>query len=481
MISHHAQSRLPTATRSTSLQAAWLRAGSGLAAFASLCLCASASAVEHPSLSLAGAYDMGTGSAAEIISVQQHSALAVVSNSDLGLIDVLSLATVTEPQRLARIELTLADGEELTSVSMHPRSAYCAVGVQADGYDQAGRVEFRALGADAGQLLGSVTIGIGPDAVAIDPTGRWCVIACEAEGYAVLDNAITSPAGSIAIVDLSSGPANASVRIVELGDLSSIPGITTGEHNREIERDIIDGEEEAMLPLPDATPAHLEPEYVAFSSDGGTAYISLQENNAIISVNVATGAIANTWGLGTTTHAADLVKDGEVAFTETLTALREPDGIIVSPDGRFLFTADEGDTDPKASKRMPAGGGRTMSVVDLASGAVVADTGNQLDAMAAAVDAYPDKRSEKKGSEPENIAAFSWNGETYAAVCLERASAVALVHVADDGTPTVSQVLPLGPDHLEPEGIVTYQASSGLYILTANEDSGTVAVITVHD
>ena len=59
----------------------------------------------------------------------------------------------------------------------------------------------------------------------------------------------------------------------------------------------------------DNTPATLEPESVAFSKDSRFAYVTLQENNAVVRVTLRTGELV-FFGLGATTHAADLIVDG---------------------------------------------------------------------------------------------------------------------------------------------------------------------------
>ena len=61
----------------------------------------------------------------------------------------------------------------------------------------------------------------------------------------------------------------------------------------------------------------LEPEYITVSADSTTAYVSLQENNAIATVNLVTGTILNVKGLGVKDHSVvgnelDAIKDGKI-------------------------------------------------------------------------------------------------------------------------------------------------------------------------
>ena len=127
-------------------------------------------------------------------------------------------------------------------------------------------------------------------------------------------------------------------------------------------------------------------------------------------VNTASAKIENVFGLGTTTHMADIDDNAKVKFSTKITALREPDGIDISPDGKYLLTADEGDTDPKASKTLgkkPKGGGRTLSVFGAHRWQrLLLIRGSQLDEMAHTKGLYPDDRSDNKGSEPENVISF---------------------------------------------------------------------------
>ena len=202
---------------------------------------------------------------------------------------------------------------------------------------------------------------------------------------------------------------------------------------------------------------------------------------------IDTTKIEKVFSLGMTEHLADTDDDGKVKFKNKLKALREPDGIAISPDGRYLLTADEGDTNPKASKTLgkkPRGSGRTLSIFNAESGAFIADTGNQFDGMAHAAGVYPDGRRDNKGSEPENVVSFEIKGILYAAVGLERANAIALVSLADPTQPKVLSVQAVdssvssGGD-FAPEGLAYYENSGRHYIFSANEKSGTMTVMEV--
>ncbi len=478
----------------------------------------------RPTLELAGRYDTGLGAGAEIVSVQARTQRAVLVLSDAGAVDLLDLSTPERPRRLARHDLGLAPGEQLTSAAFHPRADYYVAAVQGAHAWAPGRLEMRS--AVDGRLLGVAPTGCGPDAVAIDARGRHAVSANEGEPF-VRDAAghLSSPPGSVTIVALADDPGQSPSRTVVLPDATGVEGAVQRADGRALEREvdwngdgrvearfdfdgdgrIVDAEVEVArldgapvlaneaagevldVPLASGAPALLEPEVPAFSPDGERVYVTLQENNAIAVIAVATGAVERVVGLGLTSHAADRTDDGRVALDEPLLALREPDGLAVTPDGRLWVTADEGDTTPKASRTppgFPAGGGRTVSVFDAETGALLGDTGAQLDAAAHAAGVYPDDRSDSRGSEPEMVVAFELDGVPYAAVGLERAGAVALVSLADPAAPRVVHVLALpreGDRGPAPEGLAWLRdrTTGTPHVLVADEGTGRLEVLRV--
>ena len=221
-------------------------------------------------------------------------------------------------------------------------------------------------------------------------------------------------------------------------------------------------------------PATIEPESVAFSKDSRFAYVTLQENNAVVRLEVGTGDLT-IYGLAQTTHAADLTVNGTYQPVESLTAFREPDGIAVDQTGRYIVTADEGDTRNASGSGSPRGG-RTVSVFEAESGVLVADTGTQLDDAAADAGIYPDSRSDRGASEPEVVDLTHYRGVTLVAVALERANAIALIDLTEPSTPTVIDIEAVGTG---PEGVKFFRSGSRLFLACANEVSGTLSILEV--
>jgi len=416
-----------------------------------------------PQLTPVGTYDTGLGAnGAEIISVREKDNLGAITNV-AGSVDLLDLSNPAQITRIVRVAVNPAYGTP-NSVAIHPSQDYFLVTSGSAG--STGRLT--AYSIPEGVELTSALVGTLPDSVGISHNGKYAVVANEAEG-------IESPSsdggeGSLSLVELESfhpkKPSALLVYSIPLPSANGIPGFSTNRTD-----------DLARLPITNL-PGTLEPESVAFSGNSKYAYITLQENNGIAVLDLKTREV-EYFGAGQTTHDADLsTSGGYVPVANALTAFREPDGIALfrAKDGaEYFVTADEGDTRNGTGGSGPRGG-RTVSVFNAKTGAFVGDTGNQLDQAAADAGVYPDGRSNRGGSEPEVLDVADYNGRILVAVGLERAASVALVDVTDPTAPTVIDVAPTGNN---PEGVKFYKVGGRLYVLTANEASGTVSALLV--
>src|SRR5262245_12671529 len=413
---------------------------------------------------------------AEIVSVQVGTRRAALTHSQAGQIELFDLSDPAAPRSLAVFDLGIEKGEEITSVALPPSGDWCLAAVKADPQLAPGRVLACSL-AD-GKRLATFPCGAGPDCVTISPSGKRALIAIEAEGFDRVEKRLVTARGGLTIIDLADDLASSKVTQFVLDRAAGAP--TDG---RTIERKV-DGELQDVELLD--SPEFLEPEVAVFLPGETRALVTLQESNVVAYVDLAAGKLERYLWLGTTTHPADLVADDRYDERDTLVARREPDGIALTPDGRRFVTADEGDTGPNADKTpagKPMGGGRTLSVFDVQTGECLGDTGPELDRLAARAGLYPDKRSTKRGSEPEMVITFERGGRSYAAVTLERAGALALVDLTDPRKPEVLAVAPSGTDHLqdEPEGLARFRdpLEHHDYFYVANEGTGTLGVLRV--
>jgi len=460
-------------------------------------------------------YDSGYEQGTEIVSVQQSTLRAVLSNFETGEVDLLDVSHPERLQRKARFNLNLSKGEELTSVAFHPSLDMFAAVI--DAGNRPGRLEIRS--ATTGVLIDRVVVGFGPDSVVFSEDGKLALIANEGEDFLFEPSSkhFFTPEGSVSIVRMSKSGHIVSHKNLELANMTNYAGFVISKAGRFMEREIdwngdgiiskdmdfdgngkiekkkvllgcfegqdvfgmeTKGEQKILIPIKTHSPALLEPEYIAISPDAKKAYVTLQEDDAVAVIDLVNEQAISYYGLGATQHKVDARYNGWVKFDQAMTAFREPDGITTVANGRYFVTADEGDTDTDSSAPadgQPTSGGRSVSVFDAETGTLLGDTGSQLDELAFANKVYPERRSGKKGSEPEMVVSLDLDGIPYVAVGMERAGSVELISLADPFHPKVVALGKIvGDEDKSPEGIAHFMVDGEHYLLTANEMSGTV-------
>jgi len=234
------------------------------------------------------------GSAAEIVDFDPATGRAFVVNAQAGGVDIYSLAAPASPIFVEELDvaadvaaaidgIAAADLGAVNSVAIRSASNTMAVAIAAEPETNNGYVAFYQ--ASDGTFLAAVEVGALPDSLAISPDGNTVVVANEGQpsGDYTID-----PEGSISVIDISGGAstvAAANVTAVTFDGLvaADIPGVRISGPGGDIA-------------------AALEPEYVTISDDSATAYVSLQENNAIAEVDLATGTLNDIWALGFKDH-----------------------------------------------------------------------------------------------------------------------------------------------------------------------------------
>ena len=233
-------------------------------------------------------------SATEIVDFDAATGQAFVVNAQAGGVDVYSLAAPANPTFSESIDVAAdvaaaidgieeADLGAVNSVAIHGASNTMAVALAAEPETNNGYVAFYQTSDST--FLAAVEVGALPDAVAISPDGNTVVVANEGQPS---DDYTVDPDGSISVIDISGGAstvAAANVTSVTFDSLATadIPGVRISGPGGDIA-------------------AALEPEYVTISDDSATAYVSLQENNAIAEVDLATGTLTDVWSLGFKDH-----------------------------------------------------------------------------------------------------------------------------------------------------------------------------------
>lgn len=173
--------------------------------------------------------------------------------------------------------------------------------------------------------------GAHPDMVAFAPDGKTILAACEGE---IDEDTHEDPEGLVGLVDLSEGVERATAHELTFAEFDSLSLASSG----------------VRLGGPGSYLQNLEPEYIAFSSDGNLAFVSLQENNAIARIDVRKKTVDKVWGLGSVDHSAkgngfDYRDDGKISIEPApIRGELQPDGIAAfEASGKlYVLSADEG-------------------------------------------------------------------------------------------------------------------------------------------
>ena len=275
-----------------------------------------------------GIYNLG---ASEIVAHDPQTQRLFTVNGATSKIDVLNIADPSAPVLLFSIDLA-AYGRQANSVDV--RDGVIAAAVEANVKTDNGKVVF--FDAD-GNYLNSVEVGALPDMLTFTPDGKRVLVANEGEPN---NDYTIDPEGSVSIVDVSGGVLNATV---ETAGFASFNSATLDPSIR------IFG--------PGATVAKdLEPEYIAVSHNSKTAWVTLQENNAVGILDLKSGEFTELVGLGFKNHNTPgsgldpsdrdgAVNNGINIREWQVFGMYQPDAIAAFKyrNDTFLITANEGD------------------------------------------------------------------------------------------------------------------------------------------
>ncbi len=235
------------------------------------------------SLEKIGGFDGAALGAAEITAYDPASKRLFVVNGANGTVDVLDLSSPAAPRKLGSIDIT-ALGAGVNSVAVH--DGLVALAIEAAPKTSPGVVAFYNA-ADL-RLLNSVRVGALPDMLVFTPDGAKLLVANEGEpnSYGLPDS--VDPEGSVSIVTVNRG----GTPTVATADFRSFNGQETTLRAQGV-----------RIYGPGASAAQdLEPEYIAISEDGRTAYVTLQENNAVAVVDISTAKVTAVKPLGFKDH-----------------------------------------------------------------------------------------------------------------------------------------------------------------------------------
>ncbi len=431
----------------------------------------------------------------EIVAYNRVNSFAYAINGQSGLLAAISLENLAAGSSVARLSGTDIDVKalveaadssfrygDMTSVAVSPDSATLAAALQAEGYNDAGRVALFTCNSDGTLTLkGLVETGVQPDMVTFADNDT-VLTADEGEPREGYGAGIADPKGSVTVVDVA-----------------ALTSEVVGFDAFDTRRDEL-AASGVVLKKGAAPSADLEPEYIAVS--GGKAYITLQENNAIAVPDLASRTFDGIYSAGFEDYGVtpiDIDKKDDAYAPKTygsLMGIRMPDAIAaVQAEGKtYLVTANEGDAREWGDEDLgtfylnederdfgdegvtsPTGaitaensgltgkvvffksgdfdgldtgkdylfGGRTFTIYEAGENGVteIFTSGDDFEALTAQYlpdyyncsndNAVVDDRSGKKGPEAESVTVGTVDGRAYALVALERTGGVMVYDVTE--------------------------------------------------
>jgi predicted phosphodiesterase len=409
---------------------------------------------------------------------------------------------------------------DMTSVAISPDGSKLAVAIQAENYNENGVVAIFTCEADGSLTLDrAYTVGVQPDMVTFADNDT--VLSAD-EGEPREGVSGTDPKGSVSIVEIS-------------GTVNTVTFDSFDDQRAELIRS-------GVLIQKDSAPStDFEPEYIAVSN--GTAYVALQEANAIAVLNIADGEFTGVYPLGLQDYSktkVDLQKNDTIELTnyENVYGIKMPDGIsVVTIGGKdYLLTANEGDSradwagldNESEGKTSPTGnvtlekkvvwfdatkwdgldtdkayvfGGRSFSIYEVTADGLTLtyDSGSDFEEITA--EQLPDyfncsndkisldNRSGKKGPEPESVITGTVKDKTYAFIALERIGGVMVYDITVPANAKFVNYInsrefdDVIQGDVSPEGLCFVSAADSKtgnpMLLAACEVSGTMTVVQI--
>jgi|694.fasta_scaffold14568_10 hypothetical protein len=269
---------------------------------------------------------------AEIVVYDPTTERLYIANSIAGKLDIVNFSNPSVPTIFASIDITPYGG--INSVAVN--EGLVAVAMENANPQLNGSVVF--FNAD-GVFINQVTVGALPDMITFNKDFTKILTANEGEPSA--DYSL-DPEGSVSIIDLTPGIAN-----------------LTNANVTNISLAIYNGQEATLLAqgirifsTSASVAQDLEPEYIVVSDDNTTAYVALQENNALLVVDLVNNAIVSINALGYSDYSSGNGMDasdqtGQVLITSLpVKGTYMPDAMAYATiNGQgYVFTANEGDS-----------------------------------------------------------------------------------------------------------------------------------------
>ena len=280
-----------------------------------------------------------------------------------------------------------------------------------------------------GSIVKEVEVGYNPDGTSFTKDGSYLVVACEDDREDRPCKPADRHGGSVSIIDLTGGVANASL----------------------VQDFAVDWAEDS------------EPEHCETSADG-TVIVSVQETSQIMIFNVSDAPLTQA-----DITVVDLPDDGGTS-DDGAGVEPEPDGLFISPDGTMALISSERNG--------------TLQMMSLPDGTLYGSPHiieNDLP------DGWQvDDRSYKKRTEPEECSLVEKSGKLYAVLAMQESHAVVVYDVTDPANPVFDSMAAAGIDWendvgmekstIGSEGLGMHQTNGVAF--SANEREGSITMFT---
>lgn len=424
----------------------------------------------------------GSG-AAKVVAADTSNARLYVVNAQRASVDVVDVTNPLAPVQSDELDIAVAG----SSLGITPGAVthvvvglqYVAVTVESSNPQNAGFVALYDL--DDLSLVEAFAVGAGPNMATFDQLSTSLLVANEGQPS---DDYSADPEGSVTVINFEDGIESASVTTIRFNDFN------------------VGASRAAELPAgvriygPGATVAEdLEPETISVGLDNVTAFVSLQENNAVAVLDLEELDVRRIVALGSKDfgrdgNELDVNDDGlvELKTWPGVAGLYQPDGIgayqyqgdnffvtanegeardysgfserrrafdldgVNGPDidssnpsagdaadnnalGRLSVTTQSGDTDGDNDiDVITAFGGRSFAIWD-EQGNLIYDSGADIARVTEAQLDFNfndvDTASDDKGAEPEGVNLVASLGRIYAFITLERAGGLMIYDVSN--------------------------------------------------
>jgi DNA-binding beta-propeller fold protein YncE len=377
-----------------------------------------------------------TITSAEIVAATPGGRTLVYTDSPAGRIGFIDISRPRSPRPGGALDM----GGEPTSVAIAGSWALVAVNTSESFTDPSG--ELAIVDVRSQRVVRRLTLAGQPDSVALSPDRRYAAIVIENERDEDVNDGLIPqpPAGTLQVLDL------AALLLPWRDPLRTVP----------------------LTGLAEYAPTDPEPEYVDINRRN-QAVVSLQENNHLAIVDLATAKVIRHFSAGRATlEDVDATEEelgpqgqGLIELADTIDRRREPDAVQWIDDDTFA-TANEGDYEDENGEE---GGSRGFTLFH-SDGRVEWESGASLEHEIVRAGHFPQARAENKGNEPEGLEVAKVGRRTLLFVGSERANAVAVYDVSGRGAPRFLQILPTG---IGPEGISAIP-ERGLLAVSAETD-----------